>query len=155
MEALLLLVVFSSPLIMGGLVVHSFYCLFNSDDYKTSTHQQEINLELRLLEKLKREETNPLSIAALASPMTAPLFFVWGKDQSYALRFEENITIAVSQAEYEQAQENTLYPVKKITKRNFYHRKWYQSPLLLNLIVPHDLKLKGTYEETVVKHQLI
>jgi hypothetical protein len=152
---IIILAFFSMPLILGLLVLQTFIVLNNSDDYITSQHSQEFELELTLLKKIKREETNPLSIAALASPATLPMFFAWPKDEQFAVQFENDITIAVKEKDFEDLQVDQKYRIKKTITRYFYSRKWYEKPILINLMLNKDDKMKNEYEETRTKHRII
>lgn len=154
LQFILVLAFFSMPFIFVSLLLQSFLTLMNSEDYKTSEHSQTFQVELRLEKKIRREETNALSIAALANPVTLPLFFMWPKDEEYAALFEGKVAVAVKRDDFHDLKENETYKLTKTITRSFYKRKWYEKPILFNWFLSPADKMKDEYEETKVKHKI-
>jgi hypothetical protein len=151
---LLVLLILTLPFILVFLVFQSLIVLLNSDEFKVSTSEQTTPIKLKLIKILKKEEINPLSITALSSPMTIPLLFIWPKDESFALVFENNVSIAVKEQDLNNYQLGNLYTIEKIVTRSFYKRRWFEKPILFNLFLQQD-EFKSEYETTTIKHRLV
>lgn len=137
------------------LIAQSVFALFNLEEWKTSTHTQEVNLTLKVVKKLTKAETKPASFLALTNVFTAAAFFVWPKDHSFAFKLSDEGVIAVAESVFNKVTEGEEVRVKKITTRSFYNLKWHQRPWLINFFLGPEYKRSKNYQESVVKYHLV
>lgn len=153
MEALVILFMLGLIWLMLALVAQSLFAVFNERNFQTSEHVQETLEELVLEKKITKEETDPLAIATLSSVWNSPMFFAWGKDQKFALVFESNIAVSVSEEDYKNAQVGNKFKLKKKTIRRYFSRTFLQRPWLLNLILNN--KYGAESKEEIVKYEVM
>lgn len=151
----MLLTLLTIPFLLIFLLLQSVLVLINSDSFKVSEHIQESEIQLTLESLVKKEETNPLSFAALANPMLSPMFFVWPKDVKYLAMFEGRVAVSISKQQHETLQVTEKYKLAKKTTRAYYRRRWFEKPLLLNWMLPENEKMKAEYSEEHVRYKLV